>query len=285
MIEVTDLFCGAGGSGLGATAVPGVRLAMAANHWPLAVDTHQANFPDTDHDTADISQVEPRRYRRTEILWASPECTNHANAKGKKRQAQPSLWDKPDPGAERSRATMWDVPRFAEVHRYAAIIVENVVEAAQWEMFPAWLMAMSLLGYDHHVVWLNSMHAPALATPRAPQSRDRMYVVFWRTGNPAPDLDIRPPAWCDRCAREVAAVQVFKPRTKAWPLARWGRYRAQYVYRCPTPRCHADVEPYTAPAAQVIDWTDPACGSATASTPKAVRTRWNRPPSPGSRQG
>ena len=29
MITVTDLFCGAGGSGLGATAVPGVRLVIA----------------------------------------------------------------------------------------------------------------------------------------------------------------------------------------------------------------------------------------------------------------
>lgn len=256
-VTVTDLFCGAGGSGLGATAVPGVELVMAANHWQLAIDTHQANFPDTDHDCADISQAVPRRYRRTTILWASPECTNHTNAKGKKRLKQPSLFDKPDPRAERSRATMWDVPRFAEVHRYEAVIVENVIECAQWELFPAWLMAMDCLGYDHHIVWLNSMHAPAIAAPRAPQSRDRMYVVFWRKGNRAPDLDIRPPAWCPSCDREVAAVQVFKPRTKAWPLARWGRYRTQYLYRCPTARCHAEVEPYAVPAAEVIDWSDP----------------------------
>lgn len=263
MLTVTDLFCGAGGSGLGATAVPGVELVMAANHWPLAIATHQANFPGTDHDCADISQVEPRRYRRTNILWASPECTNHSNAKGRKRVTrQPGLWgdegeEKPDPGAERSRATMWDVPRFAEYHRYEAIITENVVEAAQWEMFPAWLMAMELLGYEHHIVWLNSMHAPAITAPRAPQSRDRMYVVFWRKGIRAPKLDIRPPAWCPQCEREVAAVQVFKPRTKKWPLAQWGKYRTQYLYRCPTPRCHTVVEPYTVPAAAVIDWADP----------------------------
>lgn len=257
MITVTDLFCGAGGSGLGATAVPDVQLVMAANHWQLAIDTHQTNFPATDHDRADISQVEPRRYRRTTILWASPECTKHSNARGKKRQAQPGFWDAPDPSVERSRATMWDVPRFAEVHRYEAIITENVVEAAQWELFPAWLMAMEALGYEHHIVWLNSMHAPAIAAPRAPQSRDRMYVVFWRKGNLAPDLDIRPPAWCPGCDREVLAVQVFKRPTKAWPLTRWGRYRAQYVYRCPTARCHAIVEPHVVPAAAVIDWTDP----------------------------
>lgn len=36
----------------------------------------------------------------------------------------------PDDAAVRSRATMWDVVRFAEHHLYRAIVVENVVEAA-----------------------------------------------------------------------------------------------------------------------------------------------------------
>ncbi|WP_240519311.1 DNA cytosine methyltransferase [Amycolatopsis antarctica] len=256
---MTDLFCGAGGSGLGATAIPGVELVMAANHSPRAIETHSLNFPDTEHDVADISQVEPRRYRRTNILWASPECTNHSIAKGRKRKSQPDLFGEmvADDVAERSRATMWDVPRFAEVHRYDAIITENVVDAACWDMFPAWLMAMKCLGYEHHIVFLNSMHAPAIAAPRAPQSRDRMYVVFWRKGNPPPNLDIRPLAHCHGCDREVQAVQVFKQRTPAWPLARWGRYRAQYVYRCPTARCHAEVEPYALPAASAINWSLP----------------------------
>lgn len=259
MITVTDLFCGAGGSGLGATSVPGVELVMAANHSPRAIETHALNFPTCEHDCADISQVEPRRYRRTNILWASPECTNHSVAKGRKRRAEPDLFDEPLPDhvAERSRATMWDVPRFAEVHRYDAVIVENVVDAANWEPFSAWLMAMDAYGYHHQVVFLNSMHAPAINAPRAPQSRDRMYVVFWRRGNRAPDLEIRPLAWCPSCDRVVDAVQVFKPRGKTWPLARWGRYRQQYVYRCPTVRCHTDVEPYALPAAAAIDWHTP----------------------------
>lgn len=252
-ITVTDLFCGAGGSGLGATAVPGVELVMAANHSARAIETHAANFPDVEHDQADISQVEPRRYRPTTILWASPECTNHSQARGRKRVRQPGLFGDPlgDDVAERSRATMWDVPRFAEVHRYPGVVVENVVDAALWEMFPAWLHAMECLGYAHHTVWLNSMHAPALAAPRAPQSRDRLYVVFWRQGNPAPDLEPRPPAWCPRCAAEVSAVQVFKNGR------RWGRYRAQYLYRCPAPGCATVVEPYVLPAAAAIDWTLP----------------------------
>jgi len=252
VITVTDLFCGAGGSGLGATSVSGVQLVMAANHSPRAIETHQLNFPATDHDCADISQVNPHRYQWTNILWASPECTNHSVAKGRKTSAQQAgLFGNDDTAlAERSRSTMWDVPRFAEVHRYDAVIVENVVDAANWLPFKAWLMSMDALGYDHHIVYLNSMHAPAINAPRAPQSRDRMYVCFWRKGNRAPDLDVRPAAWCDECGVEVRAVQSWKRGT------RWGRYRAQYVYRCPSIACrHAIVEPYVLPAAAAIDWS------------------------------
>lgn len=270
MITVTDLFCGAGGSGLGATAVPGVELVMAANHSPRAIETHSANFPGCEHDCADISQVDPRRYSRTTILWASPECTNHSIAKGRKRgPAQPDLFGEtvPDHVAERSRATMWDVPRFAEHHRYDVVIVENVVDAAKWTPFPAWLMAMESLGYRHRVVSLNSMHAPAIAAPRAPQSRDRMYVVFWRKGNPAPELDVRPAAWCPDCGCEVRAVQSFKPGAKV------GRFRQQYVYRCPNVACrNTIVEPYAAAAATAIDWTVPGQRIADRDRPLSAKT-------------
>jgi DNA (cytosine-5)-methyltransferase 1 len=79
----------------------------------------------------------------------------------------------PDEAAERSRATMWDVVRFAEHHRYDAIVVENVVDAALWVLWPAWRSGLDALGYCVHVVYLNSMHAQAGGLP-APQSRDRL---------------------------------------------------------------------------------------------------------------
>jgi site-specific DNA-cytosine methylase len=73
-VTVTDLFCGAGGSSLGAETVVGVELVMAANHWQTAIDVHQVHFPNARHDTANISQADPRRYPLTQILLASPEC-------------------------------------------------------------------------------------------------------------------------------------------------------------------------------------------------------------------
>ena len=271
MITFTDLFAGAGGSSTGAIHVPGVEVRIAANHWAEAVVVHNANQPNADHICADISQYDPRRIPSTAILWASPECTNHAGAKGIARAAQAaSLFEAPDEAAARSRATMWDVPRFAEVHRYQAVIVENVVEAARWLPFQAWLMAMHSLGYEHRTVWLNSMHANRWGAP-APQSRDRMYVVFWRAGNRAPDLEAmqRPRAHCPACGIDVDAMQAWKN-----PAKRWGRYRAQYVYRCPSVSCrHQVVEPYWLPAAAAIDWSLPGTRIGDRTRPLAAKTR------------
>lgn len=239
-VTVTDLFCGAGGSSLGA-ATAGAQIVMAANHWSTAIEVHQANHPDTRHDCADVSQVDPRRYPVTDLLLASPECTNHSQARGVSRKRQdPSLWDAPDPAAERSRATMWDVPRFAEQNRYAAGVVENVVEVVKWPPFPAWRMAMESLGYELRIVSHNSMHHGV------PQSRDRVFIVWWRKGLD-PDLELERSGWCGRCDEQ-------RPCRQAWKNGRTvGRYREQYLYRCTT--CGGEVVPATEPAASIIDWS------------------------------
>lgn len=247
-IDLTDIFCGCGGSSTGAVGA-GLDVRMALNHWDLAVETHNTNHPDTDHDCTDVSACRPDRYPRTRILWASPECTNHSLAKGTKyKSAQLDAFDpsEPDPAAERSRATMWDVPRFAEWHDYELVIVENVVDARRWRMWPAWIKAMRCLGYEHECVYLNSMFC--LPTP---QSRDRLYVVFWKRGNPKPDLDIRPPAHCPACEQQTASVQSWCDT----PLGRKrvGKYQQQYDYRCPD--CAEVVRPYYYAAFNVIDWS------------------------------
>ncbi len=246
-LTLTDQFCGAGGSSIGAT-LAGVEVRLAMNHWKLAIETHNTNFPNVDHDCTDISAVDPRRYPSTDILITSPECTNHSLAKGKPRRfyTEDLFGNKlVDPSDERSRATMWDVPRFAEYHDYNIIVVENVVDAAKWRMWDAWLSAMHALGYDHEAVYFNSM----FSWP-TPQSRDRLYTVFWKHGNKKPDLEFRPLAHCMSCDRDVEAIQTWKKRLK------WGRYKAQYFYRCPN--CNQQVTPYYYAAFNAIDWTIPA---------------------------
>lgn len=278
-LTMTDLFCGAGGSSTGAVLAPGVEVRLAANHWDLAIETHNANHPDTDHLQADISQVDPRYIVGTDILWASPECTNHSKAKGRRRViTQPDLFGEtlPDAAAERSRATMWDVVRFAEAHSYRAIIVENVVEVADWSspmgvkggQFRSWLTTLTNMGYSHRIVSLNSMHAQAFGMP-APQSRDRVYIVLWRTGERAPDLEQmqRPHAFCAHCGEIVRAMQSWK---KADAVT--GKYRSQYLYRCPKTNCKAILEPAWLPAASIIDWSNPGTRIGDREKPLADKT-------------
>lgn len=291
-ITVTDLFCGAGGSSIGAE-VAGATLRLGLNHSPRAIETHSTNFQHADHDCEDVSSLttaQIRRYPDSDVLLASPECTNHSLAKGARRRKPQaaSLWEDGPAGddeQDRSRATMWDVVRFAEQkllkgRPYKVIIVENVEDAFWWgperpgfkkgdgTLFDAWLIAMRALDYEHEVVWLNSM----LVDGSVPQSRDRMYVVFWRRGMRPPNLVFEPPSWCPACETLVDGRQTFKVRSRRKAAGRaWGRYGQQYFYTCPD--CGGTVFPGAAPAEVAIDWTVPAPLIGERDTPLADATR------------
>jgi len=266
-LTVTDLFCGGGGSSTGAIQVPGVEIRIAANHWDLAVEVHNQNHPTADHAAVDLHEEDPRYFPRTDILWASPECTKWSQASGGKYASvssfvggdlldllNPELVDDEDPETaivQRSRLLMFDVLRFVEHHRYRAGVIENVVDIATNPKFaPEWALwkkGLRNLGYEFRVVSLNSMHAQAHGDP-APQSRDRIYIVFWLTGNRAPDIDkvMRPLAWCPACSEVVESQQAWKNGRTV------GKYRSQYVYLHGA--CGTAVEPGYLPAAAAIDW-------------------------------
>lgn len=284
LLTITDLFAGFGGASSGAVQVPGTELVMAANHWQLAVDVHNDNHPDADHACVDLHLEDPSYFPKSDVLWASPECTQWSQANGKKLDLAPllggwSLFDDLDDdlkcdedAATRSRLLMFDVLRFIEHHRYRYGIVENVVDIARnpkyraaWE---AWQRGLLNLGYQFQVISLNSMHAQALGLP-APQSRDRLYVGFWRNDQKAPDFSafMRPRAYCPRCDTVVESFQAWKPGRTV------GKYRQQYVYLCSTPACGTTVEPGWLPAAAAIDWTIKGHRIGDRTKPLADKTR------------
>lgn len=297
MLTVTDLFCGAGGSSTGAETVPGVRVRMASNHWDLAIETHNTNLPHVDHDIADIAGVDPHRYPATDILWASPECTYWSQARGEKQDYavdtdQSALFGEdarplPAEAAQRSRALMQDVPRFADIHHYKAIIVENVPDILKWTGLPDWIGRMRRTGYRCQVLVLNSAFAHQLGAP-APQLRERAYFLFTLEHYPAPDLNrwTRPRAWCPSCQQIVTAVQALrKPGSIIGRAVAYGR---QYDYRCPSLRCRNTIAlPYVLPAAAAIDWSVPGERIGDRARPLAPKTmarieaglrRYGRPP-------
>lgn len=236
-LNATDLYCGAGGSSTG-ISLTGIGILSAANHWERAIETHKQNHPQTRHYIMDIRDADPRQFPYTPLLWASPTCNAHTLSAGRRRQndGQLSMFEEEQDSLERERATMGDVIRFTEHHRYQAVVVENVVDVKYWRHYDAWLRRMSALGYDYRVSYFNSMFAHPLngQSDFAPQSRDRWYTVFWRQGNKAPDLDFRPSAYCPKCERDVEAIQVFKKQSFPRGLYDSTGKRGQYFYACPT---------------------------------------------------
>lgn len=262
-LRLVDWFCGAGGSTQGAAQVPGVRPVLAANHDALAIESHATNFPDAEHFRGDIRDVDVTRHPYGEIYWASPECTNWTVAKGKRADyaEHPGLWDEEGPSeeVERSRALMEDVIRYLRgmslrQEPVLAGVVENVTDIRKWIHWGRWRREIEALGYKTRLIALNSAHAAPRRTPRAPQSRDRLYLAYWHQSlGRDPDWDkwLRPPCWCASCEEVVDGIQTWKRAGQDM-----GRYGAQYYYRCPKVSCvGARVEPFYAPAAEAIDWS------------------------------
>lgn len=182
-ITAVDLFSGAGGSTEG-LAQAGVQVVVAANHWPLAVATHETNHPTVEHRTADLSEVDWRTFPTTDLLWASPSCVWHARAGGRSRPSAEIERLRVDAGAI-DRATAFAVIAAAEVHAYPVVIVENVPEFQRWVLYRWWLDGLAALGYRTHELVLNAAdfgHA---------QHRRRLIVVATRAGV---ELDLTPPA-------------------------------------------------------------------------------------------
>jgi DNA (cytosine-5)-methyltransferase 1 len=165
-LHVADLFCGAGGATTGvylAARTLGADLNMlAVNHWPVAVKTHQQNYPDAAHLCMSVESVDPRAVvpgGRLHLLIAGVECTHHSNARGGR------------PMNDQSRASAWNVLRWCELLRVDHVLIENVVEFQTWgpldakmrpvrsrkgETYRAFLAALESLGYRVEARTLNA---------------------------------------------------------------------------------------------------------------------------------
>lgn len=246
-VRFHDFFAGIGGSSTGLVRA-GFEGVVALNHWTYAIEVHNENHPDMDHDQADVWTADPRRYKPAEVGWFSPDCAAHSSARGKRRKNElydTDLWQNPttDPADNRSRMLMESVPYISERANYRYVLVENVIEVMKWTGMPRWIQEMTNLGYAHRRLCLNSQFFGT------PQSRDRIFFVFWKRGMPEPDLEFRPRANCPRCG-PVEARQAWKPARY------WGKYGQQYIYCCP--KCTHEVEPSSPGAETVINWALPA---------------------------
>lgn len=126
-IIAADLFCGAGGSSTGlmnAVKSLGYDLdLLAVNHWDIAIATHSTNHQKVRHLCQSIDTINPEEViegKRLHLLLASPECTDHSNAKGGK------------PRSDQKRADAWLLMRWIEKLYVENLIIENVKEFVNW---------------------------------------------------------------------------------------------------------------------------------------------------------
>jgi DNA (cytosine-5)-methyltransferase 1 len=179
---VIDLFAGGGGASTGIEAALRRHVDIAINHDPLAIAVHKANHPNTQHLTCDIWEARPRevvRGRNVWALWASPDCTDHSNAKGGK------------PRRQHIRSLADVVIRWAAEVSPEWIYVENVPEFRGWgpldengqrcklrkgEEFARWCAELRALGYALEYRDLTASHYGA------PTRRRRLFIVARRGG-------------------------------------------------------------------------------------------------------
>jgi DNA (cytosine-5)-methyltransferase 1 len=202
-MRAVDLFCGAGGSSLGAAAA-GVEIVAGFDVWPVAGSVYRANFPHARFypcDLAILMESDIRVVRGdlglVDLLLASPPCTDHSPARGA-RLPSPAGLDLP-----------WCVWRFAAVFLPRWIVVENVIGMRRWHGYRPFLCALMGLGYRARVCILDA------ADFGVPQRRKRLYVVCDREADPpeiAPRASVHVPARCVIDLDGYAYTPLYTPR-------------------------------------------------------------------------
>lgn len=161
-IRVFDMFCGGGGSSLGAR-MAGADVKGGVDMWPVATRTFQENFPRATVFTGDLRLVEPSDILKStgpiDLLLTSPECTHHTCARGNK------------PRSEESKETALQVVRYAEVLQPRWIILENVPHMRPWGRYPELKLKLENLGYKLHEQIIDS------SLFGVPQKRKRLFLI------------------------------------------------------------------------------------------------------------
>jgi DNA (cytosine-5)-methyltransferase 1 len=198
-IRALDLFCGAGGSSLGARAA-GVQIVGGVDLSNLAEKVYKDNFPKAHFFRRRIEGLSASAVKRevgpVQLLLASPECTNHSCAKGAKRRS------------EASRQTAFEVLRFAKAFKPRWIVVENVIQMKSWAKYAKWLRRLEGLGYK------TTEHVLNAANFGVPQARKRLFILADLLRKPPSEIGIQDGRVPVRKVLNMNGVYAYSPLRK-----------------------------------------------------------------------
>jgi len=172
-IRAIDLFCGAGGSSWGARQA-GAEIVAGFDMWELAGKTYKDNFPKARFYPGRLEDLDVQAVARDlgqiDLLLASPECTNHSPARGNR------------PRCEASKATAFQVIRFARVFQPRWIVIENVVSMRNWKRYEEFL---DKLRNSPDLKYNVSVHTLVASDYGVPQARRRLFILCDREQEPS----------------------------------------------------------------------------------------------------
>ena len=283
-LTLTDLFCGAGGSSTGAIAGP--RRQRPDGREPLGAGGRDPQHQPPRrrprlrrHVPGRPAPLPPHRHPvglpgvHEPLPGQGPQADHQASPTCSARRCP----TRPPNGPGRRCGTSSGSPSTTAT---PAVIVENVVDAVQVAAVPGVAAGDGLprLRPPARVPELACTPRPRPAGAAVPRPDVRGVLAQGQPrARPRPPTSARS-AWCPRCDQVVRRRAGVEDRAD-----RWGRYRQQYVYRCPHHRLPQPVvEPGWLPAAAAIDWTLPGQRIGDRAKPLAAKTRRGSPPgSPG----
>jgi DNA (cytosine-5)-methyltransferase 1 len=161
-IRAIDLFCGIGGNSLGAQQA-GVEIVAGFDKWYLATLVYKDNFENAIVKNQPLQIINLKQIKKKlghiDLVLASPECTSHSVARGKRKRFK---W---------SMKLAFQVTRFSEVLQPRWIVIENVSNMRNWEHYDKFILTLKSQGYK---VKEQELIASDFGVP---QSRKRLFLI------------------------------------------------------------------------------------------------------------
>lgn len=206
-MKFVDLYCGAGLGARGAVDAGGEPV-IAVDIWNLATETYRSNFPQANVLTGSVAEINPTTIpldSPIDLMLASPECTSHSIARGRKPKNR-----------ESQRTALTFLPWVDEL-RPRWIVIENVTRMRDWEGHIELKCSLERRGYKVEESVLNANDFGV------PQARKRLYMVCGSHALPPTQADLEVRMRPGKAAKEVLDINGKWPSR---PLYREGRAKA-----------------------------------------------------------